>query len=349
MDDIRLRLGRAKNRSTAVPDLFIDEYMVDADGEFVKIYLYLLRCLGRADGSFSVSEMADRLNHTERDIKRALKYWEKRGLLTLEYSGDELTGLTLTDLTGEKEKLIQKQHDPSEIAAAVSSDEDIEETLRACEVYLGRPLTQPESQKFFSWYRDLHMSAALISYLVESCMEAGHRDFSYMNAVALRWTEKGFRTPAEAEAYGKVYSSTYYAVMKAFGISGRTLSDAETDYVDKWVGELSFSDGIIAEACRKTILRTGGVNFRYADSILGNWKKAGVASLSDIEALDRKHGMEKPEKRSRDFSVKMPGRGTGKAAPSGTVSGSVALNPKIHNFPEHDYDFDAIERKKLLN
>ena len=102
MDDIRLRISRARQRVTAVPDIFIDEYMKDANGEFVKIYLYLLRCLSRDDGSFSVSAMADALDHTERDISRALRYWEKKGLITLEFDGkEELIGITLVDITGD--------------------------------------------------------------------------------------------------------------------------------------------------------------------------------------------------------------------------------------------------------
>lgn len=368
MDDIRLRISRARQRVTAVPDIFIDEYMKDANGEFVKIYLYLLRCLSRDDGSFSVSAMADALDHTERDISRALRYWEKKGLITLEFDGkDELTGITLVDITGDypeapaertsdadrddavaltcgkradagKQQSSQsaqpqeKDHDPVEIAAAAENDDEIRDTLQAAEIYLGRPVTAQETAKFYSWYRDLHMSPALITHLIESCIEAGHRDFSYMNAVALRWTEKGFKTPEEAEAYGKVYSTTYYAVMKAFGISGRSLSDAETAYVDKWVNEYGFGDGIIAEACRKTILRLGTVSFPYADSILARWSTSGVTSLSDIDALDRKHGQET----ARDYSVK-----TGSSA-------QAQPNPKIHNFPEHNYDFKSIEQQ-LLN
>ena len=379
MDDIRLRISRARQRVTAVPDIFIDEYMKDANGEFVKIYLYLLRCLSRDDGSFSVSAMADALDHTERDISRALRYWEKKGLITLEFDGkEELIGITLVDITGDypetsAEKapvpagddavaltcgkrmdagqksasssagmkaaaempvqLQEKEHAPAEIAAAAEDDDEIRDTLQAAEIYLGRPVTPQETAKFYSWYQDLHMSPALISHLIESCIGAGHRDFSYMNAVALRWTEKGFKTPEEAETYGKVYSTTYRAVVKAFGISGRNLSDAETAYVDKWVTEYGFGDGIIAEACRKTILRLGTVSFPYADSILARWASSGVTSLSDIAALDKKHGQET----SRDYSVKL---GTG-ASTTGPV------NPKIHNFPEHNYDFQSIEQKLL--
>ena len=84
--------------STAVSNYFIDEYMKDANDAQLKIYLYLLRMI-HANLSFSVSDIADKFNHTEKDILRALRYWEKQKLLTLDYDGDKnLVGIHLCEL-----------------------------------------------------------------------------------------------------------------------------------------------------------------------------------------------------------------------------------------------------------
>ncbi len=81
---------------TLVSNLFIDEYMKDANDAQLKVYLYLLRVLG-SGRSTSISEMADIFNHTEKDVLRSLKYWEKCGLLRLSYnSGNELIGMNLS-------------------------------------------------------------------------------------------------------------------------------------------------------------------------------------------------------------------------------------------------------------
>ena len=63
--------------ATCVPNIFIDQYMTRANGEYVKIYLYLLRCFAQPSADFSLSGLADHFDCTERDILRALKYWEK--------------------------------------------------------------------------------------------------------------------------------------------------------------------------------------------------------------------------------------------------------------------------------
>ena len=84
---------------TVVSNLFIDEYMKDANDAQLKIYLYLLRMMN-AGLSTSVSEIADKFNHTEKDVIRALKYWEKNHLLTLEYDdAKNLSGIQLLDLS----------------------------------------------------------------------------------------------------------------------------------------------------------------------------------------------------------------------------------------------------------
>lgn len=86
------------NPTTNVPNRFIDEYMTAANGEFVKIYLYLLRCMSSPDCSFSISKTADKFEHTEKDVQRALKYWEKMNLLRLEYDADKnISSIYFTD------------------------------------------------------------------------------------------------------------------------------------------------------------------------------------------------------------------------------------------------------------
>lgn len=84
---------------SAVSNFFIDYYMTEANGEFVKVYLYLVRLLnsGRA---LTISDIADHFNLTQKDICRAIKYWIKEEVLQLEYNSDNvLTGITLLPLS----------------------------------------------------------------------------------------------------------------------------------------------------------------------------------------------------------------------------------------------------------
>ena len=71
----------AQGNTTVLENEFIDRYMASANGEYVKVYLLLLRHMNRPDGVPSVSDMADILECTEKDIRRALKYWKSKDLL----------------------------------------------------------------------------------------------------------------------------------------------------------------------------------------------------------------------------------------------------------------------------
>ena len=85
--------------STVVSNLFIDEYMKDANDAQLKVYFYLLRMLN-ADQAISVSGIADKFNHTEKDVIRALKYWEKQEILDLDFDDNKtLVGIHLRDLS----------------------------------------------------------------------------------------------------------------------------------------------------------------------------------------------------------------------------------------------------------
>lgn len=82
---------------TVIQNSFIDQYMPHANGEFVKVYLYLLRC-ANTGRELSLSSIADVFEHTENDVRRAVTYWEKQGLLrTQEGNSGELTALTFME------------------------------------------------------------------------------------------------------------------------------------------------------------------------------------------------------------------------------------------------------------
>ncbi len=85
---------------TTVSDIFIDQYMPKANGEFVKVYLYLLRATGSGAGIATISEIADHFSNTEADIIRALNYWASEGILQVQTGADgQIMGINLCSLS----------------------------------------------------------------------------------------------------------------------------------------------------------------------------------------------------------------------------------------------------------
>lgn len=84
---------------TVVSNVFIDTYMPSADGSYVKVYLHLLRCINCNEHDITISTIADRLDNSEKDIIRALKYWEKTNLIALTInSQSEITSIRINEL-----------------------------------------------------------------------------------------------------------------------------------------------------------------------------------------------------------------------------------------------------------
>ena len=116
MSEIFLCGGAAD--ATVLSNVFIDEYLKDANDAQLKVYLFLVRRLQAGD-PVSISDMADRFNHTEKDILRALCYWEKCGVLTLKLSPDRTTlqqirllPLSKGELEGVQSKITKSKINP---------------------------------------------------------------------------------------------------------------------------------------------------------------------------------------------------------------------------------------------
>ena len=340
MADIVLHTGSDAG-DTRISNNFIDNYMREANGEYVKIYLYLLRHLSGDSTNLSIEGMADALDHTQLDIRRALRYWQDQGLLRLEYDDNsELRGICLIEPKGtvtsytNTSRITPMPQSPEyspEALHSFSEDQSIRELLFVAEQYLGRTLGASDMNMVIYWYDGLHMSIDLIEYLIESCVERGHANLRYMNKVAMNWLEEGIYTVDEAKSQMASHRDAGRAVMKSFGITGRVLTPNEQHYIKKWEQDYSFSVPIIEEALNRTIATISKPSFEYADSILARWAKEAVKSLEDIKRLDALHESKK------------------KSSQAVTKDKPIPYTDRFHNSPEREYDMNSLERKLLLS
>ena len=76
-------LKNSANNFTPVNNVFIDKYMLKARGEFVKVYILLLKYSMSGEPGISSSILAAKLNLLESDIMNALSYWNEEGVIKL--------------------------------------------------------------------------------------------------------------------------------------------------------------------------------------------------------------------------------------------------------------------------
>lgn len=349
--------------ATSVPDVFINEYMPQANGEFVKIYLYLLHITQYRQSMVSLSSIADIFSCTEKDILRGMKYWEKQKLLQLSFNDKkELTGLVFLPLTShaaadsivaaaastvpaaasasvpsgansEPEKTAAAKEtprylSPSEIRKLKDGNADIGQLLFLAEQYLKKTLSATDMQRILYFYDELHFPCELIEYLIEYCVSQNHRSLSYIEKVGLSWHEEGIRTIDMAKNRTSTWNKNYFLILKAFGIRGRDPIPSEVVYMNRWLKEYGFSMELIREACARTIAQTTQPSFKYAEGILSKWHKENVRRPEDLKVLDEQH-----QQRSQ-------------AAGKKNAETSKAQN-KFNNFHQRDYDFNDLEKQLL--
>ena len=195
--------------ATMVADAFIDEYMAGANGEYVKVYLYILRHQGE---ELTVESIADALDHTESDVRRAVSYWEKLGILSgaenekkqegeLPWAADPAASCA----EAKEETAASADRAPVYSAAQVNrlcGDEEFSQLLYIAQKYLNKVFTPRDCQVFAWLYEGLGMSSELLEYLVEYCAQNGHCSVRYLETVAVSWHEKGIKTSQEARELG---------------------------------------------------------------------------------------------------------------------------------------------------
>lgn len=392
---------------TALSNLFIDNYMAEANDAQLKVYLHLLRIV-QAGRDTSISDMADLFNHTEKDIVRALRYWGKKSLLALEQdasgtvlaihllpldrSGADIPGkadqsgpdtpappaLSLTAIPadqtpsaslslmaapadtalfsgsptaaatdlplsqpGSPEHAAQPAPDtapakPPAAKTAYTADDlktfrDNEETaqlLFIVEQYIGKPLSASDVKTVLFIYDSLGFSADLIDYLVQYCVEKEKKSFRYIEKVALEWAENHIATPKEAKNFAYRYEKNVYTVMKALGKNNEP-TPKEAAFVTRWTKEWDFPLAVIEAACERTVLAVDRHRFEYAERILSSWHQSQVHSLEDIRAIDEAY---QKKKTAMSHSGSAP-----------------AYNNQFNQFPQREYDFDALEKELLSN
>ena len=224
-----------KAEITCVPNAFIDEYLGEASGEYVRVYLYLLRHLRE---NLKIHSIADALNLTDYDIKRAIFYWEKRGIfkegtakaVEEEIRSEEAARLSeevlnrkqannFTKLSFFAEKnqkhlplaeknlplseqnvsYTQRNLLPIEEKKQEINEEEFEGILYVAQYLLPGGVSRSHIQKFEYMVEYLGMSSELIEFLLDYCASIDKTSPRYIESVALDWHEKRIQTVKQAK------------------------------------------------------------------------------------------------------------------------------------------------------
>lgn len=259
--------------TTDVENVFINEYMTEAPGEYVKAYLYGLFC-SEHGMELKSALMAEVLHMDEDRLREAWEYWERMNVVAIEEEDDDYTVvfLSLREQLFSGEQGVERAIDMSD--EVMDEDEEFKRLTEAAEDMLGRPLNGRELQEIDSWTKELGVPGEVIHEAFDYCVEIGKPSINYISKVILAWAKEGLTDRKMVKEYLEKTSERqgiYRRILNSLGLK-RNVTEAEKRLVDSWLDDMKFSPERILEACEKAGF-TQSPNLRYVNKVLENWKQ----------------------------------------------------------------------------
>ena len=291
---------------TKVENLFISEYLPDAPGDYVKVFLFGLM-YAQYEITPNRSELAKLLNLSVEEIAEAWIYWESRGLVRVLHEKDSnneevnhiIFKSKIEELYG---KMSEDQSEPAPVTAEpaeadlplyVSIDDmDFDEVInsklidrRLRELYekfqmtTGRTISRQEISKIEDAIKVYGIEPEIFDFAIDYCADLQKYSVDYIFKVALRWTEEGCRTVDEAKRLLEKHSrrnDCYRQVFKALGFN-RLPAPIDREIMDRWFDEMNCTLAEVLDACSAA----AGIrepNLKYVNKVIENRRleKGGI-------------------------------------------------------------------------
>jgi DnaD/phage-associated family protein len=250
-----------------VSDIFIDQYMPKANGEFVKVYLYLLRATGSGAGIATISEIADHFSNTEADIIRALNYWASEGILQVQTGADgQIIGINLCSLSVSGMQAAQ-----SNIQIAVA-DNAAQNNLQngvvnnATQNNLQNSVVNNAAQNISTV--NIRMQDSVVEKLKSQTPD---KAASSQKEYTLDEIKEFRKNPDISELFFII--ETYLK---------HTLSSSDTNMVLYWLDELHFSTDLVEYLVEYCITK-GHSSLRYMNKVALGWADAGIKTVDQAK------------------------------------------------------------------
>lgn len=252
---------------TTVSDIFIDQYMPKANGEFVKVYLYLLRATGSGAGIATISEIADHFSNTEADIIRALNYWASEGILQLQTGADgQIIGVNLCSLSVSGMQAAQSNIQSTVADNAAQNNLQNGVVNNATQNNLQNSVVNNAAQNISTVNTRMHDS------VVEKLKsQTPDKAASSQKEYTLDEIKEFRKNPDISELFFII--ETYLK---------HTLSSTDTNMVLYWLDELHFSTDLVEYLVEYCITK-GHSSLRYMNKVALGWADAGIKTVDQAK------------------------------------------------------------------
>ncbi|MDR3084909.1 MAG: DnaD domain protein [Christensenellaceae bacterium] len=248
---------------TPLENLFIEEYMLRAPGDYVKVYVYALRLCYHPGPEVSLPSMAAAMGLEEEAVLSAFTYWERMGLLRR--VGDNPLSFSFFNL---KEAVLSQKLRPT------ADDLPYREFNTALQELFGeRILQSADYMRVYGWIEELGLEPEavleLVAHMVKTAARKSHVGWALLDKEARNWARNGIKTKALAQEHLRVLGQNYEGarrVLRQLGLNRSPTVDEERLF-QTWSEDWGFSLDAILKACGETT-KISNPNFAYIGAVL---------------------------------------------------------------------------------
>lgn len=269
--------------TTQLPDVFFTEYLSQANGDYIKIYLELI-FLSKYGKDIKVNDLSKKLAIPFQTIQDGIKYWEELGIITKKNTGYILNNLQEIEL----HKLYKPKVSLSLEQQQLSTQNQYR--AKAIENINGEFFQGIMSPSWYTdidlWFKKYNFDEEVMVALFRYCFDHSALHKNYIQTVAEDWHINKVQTYNDLDNYFMKKEKLHTickTISKKLGFT-RPLTQYEEAYVQKWTYDYDYSLDIIEIALKKTTSKANP-NFEYLDKLLSDWHERGFKNANEIQAF----------------------------------------------------------------
>ena len=268
-------------QSTPLPDIFFTEYLSEAPGDYIKVYLYCL-FLSKHNKEIKINDLSKKLSVPIKVIGDALNFWENGEVITKKGNDYIVNSIQEIELHKLYSPNISLSKEKIEENSKSKSRAKIIETINS--MYFQGIMSPTWYNDIDLWFRKYNFDEDVMFALFGYCFDKSALHKNYVAAVAEAWYAARIKTFDELDNYfekQEKLNKIKKSISKKLGLS-RKLTEYEEGYIEKWINDYNYSFDIIEIALKKTTSKTNP-NFDYLDKMISDWKDRNLTTSDDVK------------------------------------------------------------------
>ncbi len=300
--EIKLNNGVSGN-TFGVPCVVADNLLKIADGEYIKVLLYILRNSGKI---CSEDEISDNTGANPETVRKAIKFWQQANVIVSQQNvntshiiPDEVQKVekTIQEILAEPSLFSEKKHwTGTEIRDLKMSSPDVAELISAVQSILGAINTE-QLNSILNMHETLGMKKEVIMTLIGYCKEMNKTNPEFIYNVACKWISNNINTLEQADnevQHLKTSHDYICQVMKFLNIS--RITKEQEKMISEWskwnitIDMVEYAYEISLPICQNKL------SIGYINGIITNWHDKNINTFQEALKADELRKQENIQK-----------------------------------------------------